>query len=124
MPVDGALAQWTSVARGYRELANDKHDLEQKLKTIKTRMDEAEDVFVGLMGECLLAETGGVRVARYLQNGSVDYSALLKELAPNLDEATMNRFRREPSQRVKVTVQTETAVPTPSLASAETHFYF
>ena len=63
----------------YRELASERHDLEAKLKAVKTKQDDLEGDFVGLMGNYLLAETAGIKVTRYLQNGSVDYPALLKE---------------------------------------------
>lgn len=61
------------------------------------------------MGEFLLADLEGIKVTRYLQNGSVDYTALLKEIVPDLDEATVSRFRRPASERVKVTLQDTTA---------------
>ena len=54
----------------YRELAAERQELETSLKALKAKMDEAEDVFVGLMGEYLLAETAGIKVTRYVQNGS------------------------------------------------------
>jgi nicotinamide mononucleotide (NMN) deamidase PncC len=104
-------------ASAYRSLASERRALEDSLKQLKARMAETEAVFLGQMGDYLLAETEGIRVSRYLQNGSVDYPALLKEIMPNVDEATLNRFRRPSSERVKVTLQSQ---PAP----AETCFYF
>lgn len=125
MPAGDALTQWISAASEYRELADDRHDLEAKLKAIRTKQDDLEGVFLGLMGEYLLAETAGIKVTRYLQNGSVDYSALLKDLAPNLDPSTLDQYRRKPSERVRVTVQSE-AEPTPAIqpTAAPGCFYF
>ena len=117
VPVESALAQWAHAASAYRSLVSERHALEDSLKQLKARMAETEAVFLGQMGDYLLAETEGIRVSRYLQNGSVDYPALLKAIAPNVDEATLNRFRRQPSERVKVTLQSQ---PAP----AETCFYF
>jgi putative phage-type endonuclease len=125
LPVADELAQWMAAASEYRDLAAERHDLETSLKGLKSRMDEAEDALVGLMGEFLLAETGGVRVARYLQNGSVDYASLLKDLAPALDDSILDKYRRRPSERVRVTVQSET-VPAPAAQAltAPNCFYF
>ena len=106
VPIDEeSRSKWTRTAAEYRELAAKRRDLEDSLKQLKAQMAQAEDLFTGLMGDYLLADSEGIRVTRYLQNGTVDYSALLKEIAPNVDESTLNRFRRQPSERVKVTLQ-------------------
>ena len=106
VPIDEKTqTKWAGAAGEYRELAAKRRDLEQVLKDLKGKMAAAEDVFTALMGDYLLAETKGIRVTRYMQNGTVDYSALLKEMAPGVDESTLNRFRRQPSERVKVTLQ-------------------
>jgi putative phage-type endonuclease len=124
MPVDGALTQWIEGADEYRDLAAERHELEARLKAVKTKQDGLEGDFVVAMGEFLLAETGGVRVTRYLQKGSVDYGALLKDLAPALDDSTLDKYRRQPSERVRVTLQDTTAGPAPKSALADAHFYF
>jgi putative phage-type endonuclease len=108
LPTDEALRQWTQAASSYRKLTAQRHDLEDSLKALKAQMGEAEGLFVRLMGEYLLAECEGIRVTRYLQSGSVDYPALLAAIAPSLDEATLDRFRRKPSERLKVTLQPTT----------------
>ena len=104
-----AAARWVQTAAAYRSLATERRDLETALKALKARMVEAESVFLGQMGEFLLAETAGVRVTRYLQNGSVDYPALLSTVLPDLDTEQLDRFRRPPSERIKVTLQDQPA---------------
>ncbi|QVL47007.1 MAG: YqaJ viral recombinase family protein [Thiocapsa sp.] len=125
-PVDGALTEWTQAARTYRALTEDRGHLEGQLKALKTRMTETEGVFLRLMDDALLAESAGVRVTRYRQDGNVDYTALLKAIAPDLDDATRDRYRRPASQRIKVTLQGETVPPVdlPPLAATATSFYF
>ena len=107
VPVDSALSEWTQAAQSYRALLEDRGQLEQQLKTIKDRLAQAEAVFVRLMGDHLCADTAGVRVTRYQQQGAVDYPALLIEIAPDLKTETLERFRRPASARVKVTLQSE-----------------
>jgi len=104
VPANNALAQWREAASEYKELAAERRDLEDSLKRLKERMKQTESAFVGLMGEHLLADTQGFRITRYLQNGSVDYKALLHEIAPDLDAAVLERHRRKPSERLKVSV--------------------
>ena len=107
---DEARLLWKTASAQYRELATKRRELETKLKVLRTKQDELEEEFVSAMGAFLLADTGGLKVTRYMQSGTVDYPALLKEIAPSLDVTTLNRFRRQSSERVKVTVATETTV--------------
>jgi putative phage-type endonuclease len=126
VPVDADLAQWQDAARTYRALLEDRGQLDARLKRIKERLAQAEAVFVRLMGDHLLAEAEGLRVTRYRQNGSVDYPALLQEIAPDLDAAMLDRHRRPPGERVQVTLQGETIPPAeiPPPAATATSFYF
>ena len=68
-------------------------------------MDAAQTALVALMGEALIAESAGIRITRFCASGSVDYPALLKALLPALAAHAMERFRRKPAERVRVTVQ-------------------
>ncbi|RKT47025.1 YqaJ viral recombinase family protein [Thiocapsa rosea] len=126
VPAVADLAQWQDAARTYRALLEDRGQLDARLKSIKDRLAHAEAVFVRLMGDHLLAEAEGVRVTRYQQNGTIDYPALLNAIAPDLDDATLDRYRRPPTQRIKVTLQGET-VPTATIsppAATASSFYF
>lgn len=102
LPVGNELKKWTAMAREYRKLATERHDLEDGLKSIKAKMADKEAVFVGLMGEFLLAESQGIRVTRFRQSGT---------------------------ERLRVSVKGEPAgaesiEPTHTAATAETCFYF
>jgi len=57
------------------------------------------------MGETLIAESAGLRITRFCARGTVDYPALLNALLPDLTFEAVEGFRRQPSQRVWVTVQ-------------------
>jgi hypothetical protein len=123
---DADLAQWQDAARTYRALLEDRGQLDARLKSIKERLAHAEAVFVHLMGDHLLAEAEGVRVTRYQQNGTIDYPSLLNAIAPDLDDATLERYRRPPTQRIKVTLQGETSpvASAPPPAATASSFYF
>jgi len=132
-PTGDALRQWDQVAQQYRALAQQRERLERQLKAVKSDMAEAEGVFVNLLGESRQGEAAGVRVTRYLQVGSVDYAALLKDIAPELDPSVLEQHRRKATERVKVTLQAadggeEPVDPPPvksaGAASAGQSFYF
>ncbi len=55
-----------------------------------------------MMDGFLAAEAAGLKVTRYLQNGSIDYAKALKALLPELES-----YRRKASERVRVTAQDE-----------------
>lgn len=107
VPVDGDLTEWQEAAQTYRALMEDRGQLERQLKHLKDTLAQTEAVFIRLMGPALMAEAAGVRVTRYRQNGTVDYQALLVEVAPELDPAIVERYRKPASERVKVTLQRE-----------------
>ena len=77
----------------------------QVSKQLKAQMAQAEDVFTALMGDYLLADNEGIRVTRYLQNGT------RRLLGPaEGDRAQPGRAHARPvqtpsSERVKVTLQ-------------------
>lgn len=107
VPVGAQASRWTALAQQYREINAIAKKLDDEQKAMKTIMAEAQTGLVGLMGEFLLAEQDGVRVTRYLQQGSVDYPAVLAEVAPDLDPTILDGYRRGASERVKVTVKAE-----------------
>jgi len=125
VPEGDALAQWRQAASQYRALSAKRGQLEDRIRQLKVKLDDIEGDFVDLMGEFLLADSEGVRVTRYLQSGSVDYKALLKDIAPELDEVVVDQYRRKASQRVRITLEArdepETVAPVPLRAAS---FYF
>ena len=127
LPDGTALTQWTEAASDYRKLAEERQHLEQRLDALKASMAAHQGIFASLMGDFLLAETAGLRISRYWQRGSVDYQAVLKDVAPDLDSTVLERHRRKPSERVRVTLQggadpADQSRPQPAATAAS--FYF
>lgn len=112
VPVDDERSQWMVLAQQYREVAAIANTLDDEQKAMKALMANAQTGLVGLMGEFLLAEQDGVRIARYRQQGSVDYPSVLAEIAPDLDPAMLDAHRRGAAERVKVTVKAEPTAKT------------
>ena len=97
--------EWAVLADRYRSAWTESKRIEANLKQRKDTMDAAQTALVALMGDALLAESAGLRITRFCAKGSVDYPALLKALLPELKPDGVERFRRKPSERVRVTVQ-------------------
>ncbi|MCF7990896.1 MAG: YqaJ viral recombinase family protein [Thiohalocapsa sp.] len=105
VPSGSRLREWTVLARRYRAIHGEAKALEADLKHRKADLDEIQTTLVAMMGEALIAESAGLRVTRFCAKGNVDYGALLQALLPELEPDAVERFRRKPSERVRVTVQ-------------------
>ena len=107
IPTGEALETWTARAGEYRDLAAEKKRLDALVKIQKEAMDAIEGELVAMMGGFLLANTAGLSITRYDQRGSIDYQAALAVLLPDLKAEDLEKFRKLPSERVKVTVLKE-----------------
>lgn len=98
---------WFRLAAEYRQLDEKRAAYAAEAEAIEKKLDALKAQFLQMMGEFTLAESSGVRVSRYLQNGSIDYKAALKAFRPDITQSELERFRRKPSERVRITVRAE-----------------
>jgi hypothetical protein len=56
------------------------------------------------MGNYAQADYAGLRIVRYLTTGAVDYRQLLVEHLGELEEAALAPYRKQATERVRVTV--------------------
>jgi putative phage-type endonuclease len=113
VPVGEALEQWSVLAGEYRDRLREKARLEALLKERKAELDSLEGRLVAMMDGFLAAEAAGLKVARFLQNGAVDYGKALKALLPKLDPAELETYRRKASERVRITALDEDTATVP-----------
>lgn len=118
-PQGEAAETWNQLAAAYRPLKVKRQQLEQALETVQRELRSLETHFTELMGNYRQAVAAGIRITRYHQSGTVDYRALVAEIAPQLPPTTLERFRKPASERLKVTLETE-AVSATGLDSVET----
>jgi len=109
VPQGEQQAAWQRHAQAYRRAEAEASRLEKALQAVKSRLSEVQSGLVDLMGDYLLADQDGVQVLRYRQRGSVDYAALLTEIAPDLDAQVLEVHRRPSTMRVKVTLKDDPA---------------
>lgn len=105
--------QWVRLAQEYRRFENRKQALSSELKSLEGPLAKVEERLLDLMGDFLVADAGGLRVSRYVQQGSIDYKSALQALQPHMAEDELTAFRRKPSERIRWTLknQEEEAAP-------------
>jgi putative phage-type endonuclease len=109
VPSGEQASEWTALASRYRRIHREAKAIDAELKRRKTALDQIQTQLVAMVGEALIAESAGLRITRFCAKGAVDYPALLRALLPDLASEAVERFRRKPSERVRVTVQEEPA---------------
>ncbi|MFE8033043.1 YqaJ viral recombinase family protein [Thiohalocapsa marina] len=134
IPPPQLAEDWAVLAGRYRAAWAEARRIDTELKACKADMDAIQTDLIAMMGDALIAESAGLRITRFCASGSIDYPAALKALLPELDADTLERYRRAPSERVRVTVQAEpdkatiafdpTAVQRAVSQAAEQDFFF
>ena len=78
----------------------------------KSRSDIGKE-FLNLIGDFAQAESAGLRISRYSQQGSIDYKAALLALHPDVDPAFLETFRKDSSERTRITLKDEDKAQVP-----------
>jgi putative phage-type endonuclease len=105
VPQGEDLDVWLALAAEYRQLEERLAPYKKEADAIEKRLTSLEDRFVGMMDNFTLAESSGVRISRYLQQGAIDYKAALAALQPDVTGEALNRFRKKSSARTRITVR-------------------
>lgn len=98
------VSQWVKAAERYQVLNAQITALKDQIETLKAKQKPCRDTLKSLMGTYLRAQYGGIRVARYAAQGSVQYECLLQDKLPDLAQEEIERYRDAPSERCRVTV--------------------
>jgi putative phage-type endonuclease len=107
------LDQWNALASSYHHAEEMILDYKSKIKALEQEQSHVESSFLQLMGDFAHAESAGLRVSRYLQQGSIDYRAALKSLVPDHDPALLEQFRKAPTERSRFTLKEEDKASVP-----------
>ena len=98
---------WESLSAEYRKLETRKLSLQREIKSLEGPLSKVEERLLDLMGDFCIADTDGLRISRYLQQGSIDYKAAISALIPDLLDDALEGFRRSPSERVRWTLKNQ-----------------
>jgi hypothetical protein len=91
------------LAADYRQNAEKIDDIKAQLKAMELQQATIEHTLVGLMGPFLAAEHSGLRISRFQVQGSIDYKAVLNAMLPEVPESALEPYRKNPSERVRIT---------------------
>jgi len=107
------LDQWNVLASSYHHAEEMISDYKSKIKALEQEQSHVENSILQLMGDFAHAESAGLHVSRYLQQGSIDYRAALKSLVPDHDPALLEQFRKAPTERSRFTLKEEDKASVP-----------
>lgn len=110
VPTGAERGEWMTLAGERRKVNTLLTSAEGQVKTLKGDQKKLDDKLILLMGEFLRAECDGVGITRYQQQASVDWKALIADLAPQLalTDDVLDQYRGVTSSRTRIT-QTDTA---------------
>lgn len=129
MPPAQDLDQWQLLAADYHRNEETIRELKARIEPLLRQQADIKKGFLDLMGEYAQAESSGLRVSRFLVQGSIDYKAALMALQPDVDPAFLEQFRKPSSERSSVTTKGEDKATVPFsmdavMSTLERDFWF
>lgn len=103
VPGGNDFGTWERLAEERKFLSVALSSIEAQVKDLKGKLRDNESGLLQLMGNFMRAEACGIRVTRFSKEGAIDYKALLSDLLPDLDDATIEKYRRPGSDQVRIT---------------------
>lgn len=113
IPPSQALEQWQLLAADYRRTEEMIEEFKAQIGPLLQQQADIEKGFLNLMGEFAQAESAGLRISRYLQQGNIDYKAALLALNPDVDPSFLEAFRKKSSERTRITLKDEQKATVP-----------
>lgn len=113
IPQGNEQLQWQSIAADYHRNDEMIREFKAKIEPLLKQQGELEKELIELMGDFSHAESTGLRISRYLVQGNIDYKAALMALNPNIDAAFLETFRKQSSERSRMTVKGEEKATVP-----------
>jgi len=107
IPENEDATTWKFIASDYRKNALRISQIKKELEIAKSTADSFSENLFELMGDYSLAESFGLKIARFNKSGTIDYKAALAFLVPTVDPSELERFRRKSSQSSRITLKTE-----------------
>lgn len=110
IPSDEEAGDWIYQATDYRLLDQQIREIERKIKELKGKQSVAQKVMQDMMGSFYKAEFAGVSITCFEKQGTVDYRRFLSENHPNVDNQSLEMYRKDSTTQYRVTV-TNKAMP-------------
>ncbi|MFC0179517.1 YqaJ viral recombinase family nuclease [Thorsellia kenyensis] len=104
IPEDSDKLAWSALAMEYHQLESKAGVISLQLEQVKDEMSSLQKSFLSLMQNFAHAEYDGIRVSRYWSQGQIDYPKLLVDLGLKVEQSTINRYRKIPTEKIRFSV--------------------
>ena len=113
IPEGQALDKWNALAANYHAIEEMIEEFKTKLEPLQKEQSDIGKEFLNLIGDFAQAESAGLRISRYSQQGNIDYKAALLALHPDVDPVFLETFRKDSSERTRITLKGEDKAQVP-----------
>jgi putative phage-type endonuclease len=113
IPEGQDLDKWNALAANYHAVEEMIGEFKTKLEPLQKEQSDIGKEFLKLIGDFAQAESAGLRISRYMQQGSIDYRAALMALQPDVEPAFLETFRKGSSERARITLKAEEKAQVP-----------
>ena len=113
IPSGPELDKWNALAANYHAIEQMVEEFQTKIGPLEKEQAAIGKEFLQLIGDFAQAESAGLRISRYMQQGAIDYKAALLALHPDVDPAFLETFRKSSSERSRITLKDEDKAQVP-----------
>ncbi len=129
IPSGQELDKWNALAANYHSIEEMIEEFKIKIEPFQKEQADIGKEFLKLIGDFAQAESAGLRISRYLAQGSIDYKAALLALHPDVDPSFLETFRKDSSERTRITLKDEEKAQVPFsmaaiMSSTDGDFWF
>ena len=129
IPSGQELDKWNARAANYHAIEKLIEEFQIKIELLQKEQADIGKEFLKLIGDFAQAESAGLRISRYMQQGSIDYKAALLALHPDVDPVFLETFRKDSSERTRITLKDEEKAQVPFsmaaiMSSTDGDFWF
>lgn len=101
---EDAALQWGKAENVWHELDAQIKAFEAEVKVLKEGRAQAEARMIEMMGDHLKGEgVTGLKIARFTRQGSIDYKAAIRDLAPDVTDSMLEAYRKKSSSGTRFT---------------------
>jgi len=129
IPSGQDLDQWNALAANYHRVEEMIEECKFKINPLDKELTRIKTELLKLMGDFTQAESAGIKISRYMQQGHIDYKAALLAIKPDIDSSFLDSFRNNSSERTRFTSKDEQHASVPFsmdilMRSAEGDYWF
>lgn len=111
IPREDAARNWLMAAEAYRNQTAKIESLKSEIAELEEKRRQHEQAMLGMMGDFLHAEYGGVSVTRFVKKGRVNSSKLIQDIQASGVKIDVDAYRAPSRIHTRITVSKTTIKP-------------